>query len=115
MSDIRKLITKKEKSYGLTNDLTREMDSYLIDTIKELEYIGSTYICYEIPINNKWAIRFPGATRGHLEVDDNMIIIDIKLYDDNYNTDKIYKNNVRECFDKYIGMKLEIISQYLLK
>ena len=38
------------------------------------------------PLDNKqkkyYAFRFPGATMGHIEVDDQMIIKDIEFYED---------------------------------
>ena len=37
-----------------------------------------------------------------------MIIKNITIYDDEYHTDDIYEPNVRNCFEKYIGMKLVI-------
>jgi hypothetical protein len=96
------LITKKDEYIEPTNDLTREMDSYLKHENKYMQ----TYI-YDHSLTGKtWAIRYPGATRGHIEVDENNIIKDIVLYKDSYNTDKIYKDDVRSCFEKYIGFKL---------
>lgn len=95
------LLTKKEKSYkDLTNDLTREMDTFLTMSNEYFE----TYL-YD-KCQNKWPIRYPGATRGHVEVNEDDVIIDIKLYDDKYHTDGIYKPEVRDIFKKYIGMKL---------
>ena len=107
---MKELITKVDKYNNLTNAFTREMDSYLIPKLKELKEkngYGATYF-YEYPFGNKWLFRYPGATRGNVEVDDNMIIKKITLYDDEYHTDDIYEPNVRRCFEKYIGMKLVI-------
>ena len=100
---MRELITKKEKEYlHLVNDLTKELDEYL--DINE-EYRLNNYI-YDHPFNNSWPIRYPGATRGGIRVDKNNIITDIVLYTD---SDDIYKENVRDILDKYIGMKLVVI------
>lgn len=56
-----------------------------------------------------WSIRYPGATRGHIEVDVNDVITDIVLYKgENYDTSEIYESNVEECFVKYIGMRLVV-------
>lgn len=106
---MKELITKVDEYIYLTNDLTREMDTYLIPKLKSLREkgYGATYF-YENPIKNKWLFRYPGATRGNVEVDKNMIIKNITLYDDEYHTDDIYEPNVRNCFEKYIGMKLVI-------
>lgn len=103
---IKELITKKTKPLReLTNDLTREMDTYL----KHKEtgpHAFNTYL--DGKYKDMWPIRFPGATRGYVRVDINEVITEIVLTRDDYNTDKIYKDNVRECFSKYIGMKLVI-------
>lgn len=107
---MKELITKVDEYINLTNDFTRELDNYLIPELKKLKEekdYGATYI-YENPFGNKWLFRYPGATRGNLEVDDNMIIKNITLYNDGCNTDSIYEPNVKDCFQKYIGMKLEI-------
>jgi hypothetical protein len=98
---MKELITKKDEYIELTNDLTREMD---INLKKPNQYM-QTYV-YEDRYQNKYAIRYPGATRGHIKVDENDIILEIKLYKDSMNTHKIYKPEVEECFEKYIGMKL---------
>lgn len=106
------LITKKyfedddlDETY--VNDLTKNMDLYLVDNKKDiydnLEWY--TYIYSNHKINNSYAIRFPGATRGHIEVSPDNIITKIVLYK-NYGTHKIYKENVEDCFKQYIGMKL---------
>lgn len=107
---MKELITKVDEYIHLTNDLTREMDSYLIPKLKEIKEqkgFGATYF-YDTPFENKWLFRYPGATRGNVEVDNNMIIKKITLYNDGYHTDGIYEPKVRECFEKYIGMKLVI-------
>jgi len=95
------LLTNKDEYLEYTNDLTREMDTYL----GYKKGLARTYI-YDTKFEDCYAIRYPGATRGHIRVNDNDIITEIILYRDKYNTDKIYKENVRECFKKYIGMKL---------
>lgn len=99
---MKELITKKEKGYlHLVNDLTKELDDYLLinETYKINNYI------YDHPFDNSWPIRYPGATRGGIRVDENNIITDIVLYED---SDDIYKKNVREILSKYIGMKLVV-------
>ena len=100
------LITKKDEYIELTNDLTREMDSYYAYDKKYLEYTRTYLYPYD---KNIWLIRFPGATRGRIVLNNDGIIVEIELYDDEYRTDDIYKPEVRECFKKYIGMKLVIV------
>jgi hypothetical protein len=96
------LITKKDEYIEYTNDLTREMDTYL----KNKNAYMKTYV-YDHSLSGKtWSIRYPGATRGHIEIDENNIITNIVLYKDNMNTHKIYNENIEECFKKYINMKL---------
>lgn len=99
---MKELITKKEKGYSnLVNDLTKELDDYLDFNLK---YKLNNYI-YDHPFDNSWPIRYPGATRGGIRVDENNIITDIVLYED---SDDIYKKNVRDILSKYIGMKLVV-------
>lgn len=98
---MKELITKKEEYYELTNDLTREMDTYLKYKCKFKTYIYISFIGDKQYI----LIRYPGATRGNIIVDDNMIIKEINLYNDECHTDKIYNSEIRDCFSKYIGMK----------
>lgn len=107
---MKELITKKDEYFYHTNDLTREMDDYLVLDEVYKEY-AKTYIrvSKDNPFNDhRLAIRHPGATRGEICFDDNMIITNIELYDDEYHTDEIYRPEVREIFKKYIGTKLVI-------
>ena len=99
------LITKKDEYIELTNDLTREMDSHYAFDKSHLEHLRT----YLYPCNaNLWLIRFPGATRGKVVLKDD-VIVEIELYHNEHKTDEIYKPQVRECFKKYIGMKLVIV------
>jgi hypothetical protein len=101
---MQELITKVDEYIDYTNDLTREMDKYLEHEIGSFR----TYI-YDHSLNGKtWAIRYPGATRGHIEINKDNTIVNIKLYKD-CKTHEIYKPNVEECFRKYIGMKLIMV------
>lgn len=104
---MNKLVTKRCRR-DLVNDLTREMDTYV-------EYpsdIFNTYILddsFEYSDGSLgYAIRYPGATRGQITVDRDMIITDIKLYKDETRTHLMYLPEVEECFKKYIGMELVI-------
>lgn len=96
------LITVRFRDYYL-NKLTVELDKHIVF---ESGCSFNNYI-YD-KIGDKWTIRYPGATRGYIRVDEEEIIQEIVLYDDKYRTDKIYKKNVRDCFDKFIGMKIVI-------
>lgn len=98
------LITIKNEYIYKTNDLTREMDNYLIKSIDSTRL--KTYIYdYFFEESMCYAIRFPGATRGFIRINEENIIKEIKLYDD---LKEIYENDVINCFRKYIGMKLII-------
>lgn len=101
---VKELITKCDGYFHPTNDLTVDMDTYL----KHPSIHMKTYINEDL-FEHGYAIRYPGATRGYVKFDENNIITKIELYRDGYNIDKIYKDNVRECFAKYIGMKLVMI------
>ena len=63
------LISKVDEYIEYTNDLTREMDNYL----KHKSKYAQTYIMEVEQIRDRYysALRYPGATRGHIEVDDN--------------------------------------------
>ncbi len=96
------------------NELTREMDKHLEQVYKEsLEHFGwdGTYICEKDVRpnfkNDVYAIRYPGATRGHIEVDENNCIVSILLYDTAVGgCVGCYENSVNDIFDKYIGAKI---------
>lgn len=92
------LITSKVEGFYI-NDLTIDMDKCLLK-----KHSGFCTYIYNSKCNNKYPIRYPGATRGHIKVDDNDIITEIKLYADT----NIYNSNVFMCFDKYIGKKFII-------
>lgn len=97
---MKKLKTKRKHSVYLINKLTLEMDTFRKPEYRHFE----TYI-YDEPIGRIWLIRYPGATRGKIVVDENMIIQKISLYDDSRD---IYEDLVDKIFEKYIGMKLII-------
>lgn len=100
---MKELITVKKRSQ-YTNDLTREMDTYI--RFKSVCSFN-TYI-YD-KYKDMYPIRYPGATRGHVKVDEDDIIVDIVLYKgEDYDTSEIYESNVEECFKKYIGMRFAI-------
>lgn len=72
---------------------------------KELINRMGTYLMLPDSITpNVYAIRFPGATRGHILVDDNNIIQEIVFYEDTM----IYGNNINEECKKFIGVKIEV-------
>lgn len=97
---MKELKTVKKHSFQLVNKLTLEMDKFRKPECRHFE----TYV-FDEPIGKFWFIRYPGATRGKIVVDENMIIQKISLYND---TRDIYEDSVDKIFEKYIGMKLII-------
>ena len=104
------LITEKEEfGDNYVNDLTREMDKYLLYPDN---HCGSPTYIYANDINkNRMAIRYPGATRGGISLDENRVITDIQLYDDTcFDAGKhgvgVYKPEMKEAVQKFIGMKI---------
>jgi len=86
------------------NDLTREMDKHLLYSFDIPHW--NTYIYRHRNRKNALDIRYPGATRGHIVVNNNMIER-IRFY----NTADIYKPSVKEAVQKYIGAKLVFESE----
>lgn len=73
------------------NDFTQALDKYIVrsDKIDQdyYDFLIRTYICLndvpKEPIDNfHVAFRVPGATRGHIECDKDLMIIDIVFYED---------------------------------
>lgn len=64
-----------------------------------------TYI-YNGKIDKYWLIRFPGASRGRITVDENEVIVNIEIYNDENN---IYKPETEDILkQKYLGYKMVI-------
>lgn len=100
-----KVIHSIKDTYKIYNIITLELDNQLKINVGGCPF--KNYI-YNDRYQNKYAIRYPGATRGHIEVDDNNIIVKIKIYHDEYHTDNIYKSTVENAMKKFIGYKFEI-------
>ena len=95
----------KYKDYQ--NAITKMLDMHLKTPYKvtlRQGYHYGTYILFE-KNDNSAAIRFPGATRGHIDYDENQIITKIVLYDIE-EVDFIYKRSIQRELMKFIGMKL---------
>lgn len=101
---IEDLVTSMEDGFFLVNDLTKEMDKYLKDKTNPL---WCTYV-YDHALGNpsSWPIRYPGATRGGIVVDKDMIIQDVRISKDSCG---IYLPEVHEVVKKYIGRRLVIV------
>jgi hypothetical protein len=87
------------------NEITTMLDTYLVDEWKKLtDKIGfSTYMMFRRKLGA--AIRFPGATRGSVNFDENHIITEVMLYGD---MKSIYKEGALEALKQYIGCELVV-------
>lgn len=106
------------------NNLTEELDKYIKRTDKIdqdwYDFCIRTYLCLEdVPSNPTEdfhvAFRVPGATRGHISCDKDLIINDIVFYDTCWGKIGIYQEDKKEEMtstikDKFIGTKLDIIN-----
>lgn len=102
------------------NNFTKELDKYniIFNKYKDCEYNSCwrTYLWdadVERAVQGKKtliAFRVPGATRGHIEVDDNLIIKDIVFYEDVCFSNNLgcYVKNAKEIIPKFLGTKLEV-------
>ena len=98
------LLTKLD-SDDYINDLTKEMDKHLLPGWPD--YLN-TYLWKPFEKDGT-AIRFPGATRGHVEFDDDLVITDIVLYDTaSENCIACYKPSIHEAVKQFIGSKIVI-------
>ena len=90
--------------------ITEELDKYR--TLKDSwskTYLYGDENGVEISEYGLIAIRVPGATRGHIKVDDNLIIQDLVIYEDSYTaTWACYMPEVLEVRAKFIGTKLDL-------
>lgn len=96
---MKQLLFKKRR-FDYVCELTEEMDKHL-----KFNNPGNfcTYI-YNDKIDKYWLIRFPGATRGRITVDENEVIINIEIYNDENNIYRPKTENILK--EKYIGMKI---------
>ena len=90
------------------NAITAEMDVWLKKDWRKIlrkGYVEGTYMMFnDTGHEGSYAIRFPGATRGHVRVDENSIITNIILYEE---TKDIYKVVLeRKYLKQFIGMRL---------
>lgn len=116
--NILKSYNMYEDSGFYLNELTIELDKHLTETYQELhknEDIYNTYSTYIMKFRKPliWSIRKFGATRGHIKINKNNIIQEIKIsegigYVDGISNMSCYFKDVLFCLDKYIGWKLEI-------
>lgn len=102
--EINKMVTDLE----YVNNITKYLDTLLLPGYKKAhEQIGvSTYV--EKYSEDKYIIRFPGATRGHILVDDDNIIKYIEIYDHI----QCYEKDTNKKIQDFVGTKLELKNKY---
>lgn len=99
-------------------EITDFMDKYITDYHKKIhnnmKYVFRTYL---YPANrygneNLISFRYPGATRGHIEIDKNNIIKNIKFYSNTCfgegNLDPLYDRKIEDDIKIFIGQTLVI-------
>ncbi len=99
---------KSVKKWADDNDYLNEITEKLDECLREdwkgtmMDTIGfCTYMLFRR--HDGAAIRYPGATRGHVNFDKDHIITEVHLYAD---TAYIYKEDALEELKKFIGSKL---------
>ena len=95
-------------SSSYTNNMTQEFDQHLTDEWKEID-IFNTYITKPRETHGRLhcAIRFPGATRGTIWLDNDMSIAEINVYQDTgIGKHGCYKRSILDVKDKYVGAQL---------
>lgn len=93
---------------GYVNDLTREMDKHVLPGYPDF---FNTYIWKDFEKDGV-AIRYPGATRGHIEYTKDMVITGIHLYETaTESCICCYKPSVHEAVKQFIGSKIILQEQ----
>mgnify|MGYP004471676771 CR=1 FL=1 len=88
-----------KNAYGISNDITEELDKYLLKPTGDFHHY--LYPIKDRETNNvELYIRYPGYTTGNIILDEDFIIKEIKFH----NTLNKYNKDVFNIFDKYIGM-----------
>lgn len=96
------MIKSKRDWQGYKNEITDYLDKYLVKCNDCADFY-STYI-YDTPIDNKWLIRVPGATRGNINVV-NGTIESIVLYED---ISFCYEKEVLDNLSQFFGRKIDL-------
>lgn len=99
------MISKKYMTDEYINDLTEEMDKHILHPVPKLSW--KTYIYAPSFNRSHYGIRYPGATRGSVVLDEDNIITNIILYDTAVGgVIGCYKDSVNEAVKQFIGRKL---------
>ena len=105
------------KDFKFINNMMIDLDKYLNLSIKKVEEdLGIHSYLWRQDVEdvlckkrNTIAFRHPGATNGHIEVDENMIIRDIVFYEDTCT--QFYEGDYQSLKNKYIGTELSIVEE----
>lgn len=95
------MIKSVKDRQGYKNQITDYLDDHLIKCEGCVDFYRN-YI-FDEPRDNKWAIRVPGATRGHIEVE-NGKVKEIVLYEDSF----CYSQDVYNNLNIFIGMEIDL-------
>lgn len=90
-------------------ELTEFLDDHMIGDMHR-SFLRFGNYCMKDCNDGIIPIRYPGATRGHIRVDENNIVIEIKLYNMTGGVaygGKIYKDGTDEKIQKFLGCKIE--------
>lgn len=97
------ITTKTLLGEGL-NAITRVCDAHLIGRDRRMYQEGS-WCTYVAPFDKYTrVIRYPGASRGKIVVDNNNMIQELCIYDDQINS--TYDSKVNEALKQFIGSRL---------
>lgn len=97
------MIVSTKNTFGYINEITKYLDKHLEKSYKS-EDLYCNYL-FEKPYENYWTLRVPGATRGHIELNGN-IIKDIVLYEDSF----CYESKVLDSIKQFVGRKLDLFN-----
>lgn len=85
---------------SIRNEITLELDKM----VKDSKSITGFYnYIHDEAVDGKWIIRYPGASRGHIETNNDNVITKIVIYDGVTN---IYSEGVDKAISKFIGTSL---------
>lgn len=85
---------------SIRNKITLELDKMVKDSKSVTGFYN--YI-HDEAIDGKWIIRYPGASRGHIEINNENVITKIVIYDGVTN---IYSKGADKAISKFVGTSL---------
>lgn len=104
----------------ITDFIDKYITGYHKNIHNNMKHVFRTYLYPANRYGNELLIsfRYPGATRGHIELDKNNIIKDIKFYSDTCfgegNLDQLYDRKIEEDIKQFIGQEL-VIEECMIK